>query len=411
MTPEHNKLNFNQIVPFSPRVRNWAFGGIGLGLILIIVSAFMYSDAPARIWANFLLSNFFFMAISVTALAFMGINYIANAGWFTNLKRIAEAMGAYIPVAFFSVLVLIIAHYVGWGSIKSLFLWTHPEDVASEHARHVIEGKHGYLNMSFWMIRLAIYFGIWWVFYYTYRKWSFKEDAEGRPTIEWFNKSTRLSAGWVPAYALTFAFCSYDLLMSIMPLWYSTMFAVNVFAAALVGAISVIMIIAAQLKKNGYLEYVNDNHFHDLGKFMFGFSIFWTYTWLSQYLLIWYANLPEETPFYFDRQQGGWWYLFFLNFGLNFIFPFLFLMMRESKRRMSYLTAVGIVLLIGKYTDWYLIIMPNTAGQDSGFGFPEIGFMLFYGGLFTLAVGNALSKISLYPKNHPYVMESVQHEI
>jgi hypothetical protein len=146
---------------------------------------------------------------------------------------------------------------------------------------------------------------------------------------------------------------------------------------------------------------------------MFGFSIFWTYTWISQFLLIWYANLPEETPYYMKRLHGAWYYIFFLNFIVNFIFPFLALMMRDQKRIWSYLIIVGGLLLLGRYTDFYLLIMPGTAAahHQAGLGFYEFGFFLLYAGIFAFTVCRELAKANLAPINHPYLEESMHHEI
>ena len=177
------------------------------------------------------------------------------------------------------------------------------------------------------------------------------------------------------------------------------------------GMLSITNIIIILMKRNGYMEWVNDNHIHDISKWVFAFSIFWTYTWLSQYLLTWYANLPEETPFYLMRQHGAWKTLFFTNFTLNFICPLLMFMMREANRNMNWVLIVCSITLIGKFMDWYIIIMPTTAKETSGFGFYEIGFWLFFAGIFAYIVSASLAKANLIPKNHPYLIESLHHEI
>jgi hypothetical protein len=199
--------------------------------------------------------------------------------------------------------------------------------------------------------------------------------------------------------------------MSTEPKWYSTIYSVNVFASALVGILSLTVLIAVLLKKDNYMPYVNDNHFHDLGKFMFGFSIFWCYTWLAQFLLTWYANIPEESIYYLRRMHGNWDYLFFANFTLNFVVPFLGLMTRNAKRKYNYLVVIAVLLLAGRYLDWYLASMVGAVGADAGFGFYEIGFFLMFGGIFAYTVAYHLSKANLVPVNHPYLEESLHHQI
>jgi hypothetical protein len=299
-----------------------------------------------------------------------------------------------------------------------MFEWLHVDSSGFLHEENghkaydeVLHGKHGYLNISFFTIRFVVIVGVWCIVRHFMRKYSVREDQNGG--IADFNKSVSLSAFYVPFFAVTFCFFCYDWLMSLEPHWYSTMYAVNIFASALVGAAATMVFIMALLKRNGYMNYITENHFHDLGKYMFGFSIFWTYTWISQFLLIWYANIPEETVYYMARLHGGWYFVFFANFIINFIFPFLALMMRDQKRINSYLIVVAGILLIGRYIDFYLLIMPGTAAMkhQAGLGFYEFGFFLLYAGIFAFTVCRELSKAGLAAKNHPYFEESLHHEI
>mgnify|MGYP001627361501 CR=1 FL=1 len=403
---------------FSNKARTTALAISAIGLILVIIGLFYHSGQNVRFWANFLLSNFYFTAVSVTAVAWIAINYIANAGWSAALKRIPEAISGYLPIGAAAMLIMIVVSFIDHhNGLYAIYEWLHLD--ADGYLHHhgekvkdtVLEGKRGYLNFTFFLIRMVLFFVLWILFRTLFRRFSLKEDVEGG--LRNHNNSIKASAVFIAVFALSFSFAGWDWLMSIEPHWYSTIYSVNIFAGAFVTTITIITITVILLQRAGYMQYINDSHVHDLGKFMFGISIFWTYTWVSQFLLIWYANLPEETPYYLRRLQGDWKYLFFLNLTINFIFPFFALMMRNSKRTRNYLLGVAVVLLCGRFIDWYLAIMPGSAAQahQAGFGFYEIGFFMLFGGIFAFIVGTKLSKANLAPVNHPYLEESLHHEI
>ena len=404
----------NEKVVFTSKGKGIALGISAVGLILVLIAIFarpagipeeMYTT---RLWANFLLSNFYFTAIAATAVLIMAIQYLANAGWFTALLRIPQALTAWLPFAFISFLILIGSSLVSsHGGMYYLYEWTHLEEVKKSE---LLTAKQPYLNLPFFAIRICIYFLAWIFIARTYRKQSLLEDANGG--IENFNKSWKLSVFGMFAYGIFFSFACWDLLMSLEPEWYSTMYMVNVFASAFVLTWVVIALIVMILQSNNYMGFINENHYHDLGKFIFAFSVFWTYTWVGQFLLIWYANLPEEIKYFRYRWATyNWHVLWLMNLIMNFVFPFLVLMMRNAKRRSGWLGFVCIVMLMCKYLDWYMLVMPKIVGNAAGFGFPEIGFFLLYLGLFAFVVGNALSKANIAPLNHPYLGESLHHEI
>ncbi len=409
----------NERFEITTKVKNYIYSFIGIGLVLIIVGLFLGKIpqemdgttvnvfAWNRFWANFLLSAFYFTAISVVAGAFICIQYLANGGWYIVFKRILESMSMFLPIGFAAFVIIILATFLGeHHGMNAIYEWMHKDVVQNDE---VLKGKSGYLNQVFFIVRLCLYFGMWIFFTKKLRRQSIQEDSTR--AITWYNKSMGTAATFLPIFGLSFCFATWDWIMSIQPHWYSTIFGVNVFAAALVGAMAITNITAILLKKGGYMSYVNENHFHDTSKFIFGFTIFWTYTWLSQFLLIWYANLPEEIPFYLTRLRGPWRALFFGNLFMNFIFPFFLYMTRDAKRRMGSVLFVAIVVLVGKWIDWYLIIMPESAGESSGFGLLEIGFFMLFGGLFAYVVANQLTKANLVPNNHPFLEESLHHEI
>lgn len=419
MAHSENNYNIEERYEMSSKTKNMIFGSMGLGAVLVILGLFMQQVpvehngstenvfAWSRFWANFLLSAFFFTAISVVATAFMCIQYLANGGWYVVLKRIFEAASTFLPIGLGAFLIIVLATFAGENhGMNAIYEWMNKDKVAESI---VLQGKSGYLNQWFFIARLVLYFGLWILFARKLRANSLAEDLN--PGIGYYNKSMRAAATFLPIFGLSFCFASWDWLMSIQPKWYSTIFGVNVFAAAMVATMAIVNITAISLRRKGYMKYVREDHHHDVSKFMFAFSIFWTYTWLSQYLLIWYANLPEETPYYLTRLRGGWKAVFFLNLAVNFVAPLIFLMTRDWKRRPNHLYFMSGLLLAGKFIDWYLVIMPNSAGDTSGFGFLEIGFFMLFAGIFAFQLLSQLSKANLVPKNHPYLDESLHHEI
>ncbi|MCX8481683.1 MAG: quinol:cytochrome C oxidoreductase, partial [Sediminibacterium sp.] len=200
-------------------------------------------------------------------------------------------------------------------------------------------------------------------------------------------------------------------LMSLDPHWYSTMYSWYNFASTFVSGMSLIAIWVIYLKNKGYLELTNKEHIHDLGKFMFAFSIFWTYLWFSQFMLIWYANIPEETVYFTHRLSGPYSFFFFLNLIVNFVFPILILMKRDSKRNTNLLVIMGIVIIFGHWIDFYLEVMGSLEKEHANIGWLDLGILSFFVGAMILLVANALTKKPLIAKYHPFIKESVIHEV
>ena len=198
-------------------------------------------------------------------------------------------------------------------------------------------------------------------------------------------------------------------LMSIDAHWYSTMYSWYTFASTFVSGMSLIAIFVVYLKRQDYLEYVNEEHLHDLGKFMFAFSIFWTYLWYSQFMLIWYANIPEETVYFKPRMQGPYAWVFFLNLIVNFVLPFLLLMRKGSKRNFTTMAYLGVVIIVGHWIDFFQMVMPGSVGEHYSMGWFEFGILALYAGLIMLLVGRSLAGKPLVARYHPFLKESVIH--
>jgi len=369
-----------------------------------------HSGSP--IWLKRLLvslwhSNVFLIGVSVVGTVFMAIQYVAYAGWSVVVKRINEALSAWLlPGAVIMVLVFaasLINH--------DLFHWTVPGIMDKNNPNYdaIIAGKGGFLSIPFYLIRMVSYLFIWWTFSQRLRQLSIQEDLNGGTS--YFHTSITTAALFLVLFAVTSSMSAWDWIMSVDVHWFSTMFGWYVFASWWVSGIAATTLIAIYLKQAGYLRMLNSNHFHDLGKFMFGFSIFWTYVWFSQFMLIWYANLPEESV-YFNQRLGGfdgrYTWMFYGNLLINFAFPFLALMTRDAKRQMIMLKIVCIAILIGHWSDFYLMLMPGTMKGENGF-LIEIGVALILLGAFLILVTRRLAAASLVPVNHPFIEESVHH--
>jgi hypothetical protein len=405
MAHEH-ALDVNEQYSMSGKTRKILFGAMALGAILLLIGIGLNSDQHHRIWATYLQVNFLLLTLGLGGTVFVVINYLANAGWHVQLKRIPEAMSTYLPWAAVFMLPLLLPD-----AMHSLYHWTHEGimDPNSENFDPILKGKEAFLNSTFFRVRYFVYFFLWITFAYFIRRFSDLEDKVGG--MKYFNKSNVLSAVFIVVFGLSFSLATFDWLMSIDPHWYSTIYAVYCFAGLFVGTATIIQLITLFLKDRGHLQAVTNEHIHDLGKFMFAFSIFWAYIWLSQFLLIWYSNIPEETLYYYERFQPGWQTLFMVNLVLNFVAPFFILMTRDAKRNRTFLAVMIGIILTGRWIDIYLLVHPGAAGEESGFGMIEIGFTLLLGSAYAFIVMHNLAKKPLIAKNHPYLEESVHHEI
>ena len=347
-----------------------------------------------RPYAALYVAAFFFMMISLGVLAFYGIQYASQAGWSPVLYRVMEAITYYLlPGALIVLAIAIIGD-------KHIFIWMDPEVVAHDE---LIQGKSSWLNKTWFVIRALIFIGGWSLYRYFSRRFSLAQDTDSGN--KFFKLNFRISAVFLVFFIYTESMMSWDWVMSVDPHWFSTLFGWYLFASMIVSGITVIALITIYLKSKGLLEYVNDSHLHDLAKFMFGFSVFWTYLWFSQFMLIWYANIPEEVTYYVTRIEH-YTIPFFGMIVMNFIFPFLVLINSDYKRIPWFIVMAGIVILIGHYVDVFVMIMPATVVDRWFFGLPEISALALFSGLFILIVFYSLSKAPLLAKGNPYIKES-----
>ncbi|MCD4736795.1 MAG: hypothetical protein K8R53_12185 [Bacteroidales bacterium] len=382
---------------FKPVLKYIAIGLMVVGAIAIAAG---FLTDPDRSWANLLLNNFYFLGLAIGASFFLSLQYITQSGWSSGFKRISESMAAYIPVGAVVMLILLVG-------IKSLYPWVEPEaENFDEHSLHILHHKAPYLNVPFFVIRLVIILGTWTVMTRILRKFSLKEDMEDG--LVYFKKSELYSKIYIFILALTFSLASFDWIMTIDPTWYSTIFSLKNFVSAFFHGSAVVVLIVVLMTRYGYFSFVNNAHWHDFSKYIFILSIMWAYFWFSQYLLIWYANIPEETIYYVKRTEGAWYGLFLTNLILNWIVPFVILLSNYFAKRKAVLGLVVVFLIIGYWTDLFEQIMPGTVG-DLKIGFIEIGMFAGFAGLFIFILARTLSSANLVPQNHPYLTESLRH--
>lgn len=366
-----------------------------------------------RLYSSLWMNNVFFAGMGIIGLFFVAIQYAAQAGWSVGVKRIGIAMGNWIPIAGVLMLILwFVTHH-------DIFHWTHAslyhegkdfDAIIDKKAPFFFWPLAGGTFPIFFIFRMVLFFGVWYWFFIMIRKNMAAEDLEA--TTSFWKKNVVLSTVFLIFFGVSSSIAAWDWVMSIDTHWFSTMFGWYVFASWWVTGLAVITLIAVFLKEAGYLKIVNSNHLHDLGKFMFAFSIFWTYIWFSQFLLIYYANIPEETVYFFERMKNSpYSWIFYLNLIMNFVLPFLLLMTRDAKRQMSTLKLVCPIIIVGHWFDFFNMVTPGVVQHDGGVGFMEIGLALIFVSLFLLVVLSNLTKLPLFGKNDPMLQESLNHHI
>ena len=392
------KQNIPAAVPFkfTRKMKKGLGIAAAIGLIALLWAVFITQAPSSRIWANLWMNAIMFLFLGLGALFFWTVNVLGESTWQINIQRILESMSLTIPFA----VVLFVIAFPGFSHI---FEWTH-----TEHLDRVLQEKTAYLNIPFWMIRFAIYFSFWSFFAIYLRSISLKNDNS--PVANYL-KRVRSTSGWFMVFfAISSSMAAWDWLMSIDAHWFSTLYGWYIFSSMFVAAIAVIILITIAFKYFNILPNVNTEHLHDLGKYLFGFSIFWAYLWICQYLLIWYSNIPEQTYYYVERVTH-FKTLFYLNVAVNFLFPLLALMTRNTKRQPLILAIISIVVLMGHYLDLYLAIMPGAVGHENAkIGLLEIGLPFLYLAAFIAIVFVFFEKAKPVPENHPYFIESSDYE-
>lgn len=388
-----------------PEVKNpgpYAVSGAAKALWLVFiaigVATFVLGlrSDPSRAWAAFVQNHFYFLSLGLGGVFFASVQWLTGAMWSAPLRRVSESFSAYLP----AVLVMFAILYFG---LHDLYPWTHAEHVRGDL---MLEKKATYLSVGFFMIRNVVAILLWIVFSRKLIGNSLKQDQERTYARTAANR--RWSPGFLAVFAITFTMAGFDLLMSLDPHWYSTMFGVYCFAGLFYSTLALTCVLTIWLRSRGALQgIVNENHLHDLGKFMFAFTVFWAYIGFCQFMLIWYANLPEETGYFMRRFADGWfWVTIFLLVG-KFMTPFFLLIQRQNKRDPRRLAFVGMFMLFAQWVDLLWLVQPEFFKTGPRVGWLEIGVTLGFIGVFGTLVARFWAKHSIVAIGDPRLAEAV----
>ncbi|MBN8858890.1 MAG: hypothetical protein J0H29_10910 [Sphingobacteriales bacterium] len=393
--------------------KKWTYGLLAVGIAAFIAGLIFLgfsSDehARTRFWAVLLQNSVFFLLICNACMFFICANTLGHSAWQTAFRRIPEAISTLVPV--FSVITLLVFIGIIMGGQTHVYHWIDKNAVAGDK---ILTWKSGFLNPTFFFVWTIITLFVWSYTGAKMRKLS--READDQPMSgEQARKYIWINTIWAGLFIVFFALTvgstiPWFWLMSIDAHWYSTMYSWYTFGSTFVGGLALIALFIVFLKNHKYLEYTTAEHLQDVGKYIFAFSIFWTYLWFAQFMLIWYGNIPEETIYFKVRLQGVYKPIFWINFCVNFIAPILILMTRGSKRSYSIMTFMSVALILGHWLDFYQMVMPGTLGEHYSIGWFEWGTLALFVGITMFFTGKALSRSPMVPKYHPYLKESVMH--
>lgn len=378
-------------------IKTMSYALIAIGVLALGVGLFRN---PERMWTSYLTAFFFVSSLGIGGLFWAAINNIAKAGWSTSIRRLAEGTTAFIPVVVIGSIALI-------AGVKYLYSWSDPEYVS-----HVplVAAKTAYLNVPFLVIRLLIFGLGTWFFAHKIIGNSLKQDQDGNESYT--HSNLKWSIAFILFFALSFSLFSVDLLMTLLPTWYSTIFGIYCFSGLFQSSLALLILLMIYMKRQGFIGgYYTEDHVHDVAKYLKGFTVFWAYIAFSQFMLIWYANIPEETEYYLLRSHGGWMGISMALLIFKFIVPFLALLPKAAKRSEGHLIAVCVLILIMQYVDVYWMVYPNFYENHVTFGFYEVGLLAFFVGIFMAALSKFYSKNQLVAVKDPRLHEALHHHV
>ncbi len=414
----------NQQFELPGAYKKWTMALLIAGVLALLWGLIMYHPTAhaghgenvnsTRFWAVLLQNSTYWLLTVNASMFFICVTTMAHGGWQVAFRRVPEAISSLVPIL--GAITLIILMCIVFGGRTDIYHWLDKAAVAHDK---ILKGKEGFLNPGFFLIASTVSIGLWWLLGQKMRKFSLESDAMGTMDYEtgkkWVWKNTVWASLFTVVFGLTVASTTPWLwLMSLDAHWYSTMYSWYTFASTFVSGLSLIGIFVIYLRNQNQLEYVTDEHLHDIGKFIFAFSIFWTYLWFSQYMLIWYSNQTEETRYFIDRigtaeKSGPYHGLFFLNLILNFLCPLIILMKKSTKRNWTLMLFMCILVIFGQWINFYQMVMPGVLHENAQLMPFELGIAALFIGIIMWGVGRYITRNSLLAKNNPYLKESMIH--
>ena len=340
-----------------------------IGILLFIVGGILslvgfFVDQERAVF-SYLVTYMMIVSIGLGSLFLVALEYVAGADWSTPIRRIPEYFAGLLPILFLLVIPLFVFNH-------DLFHWAHKEAVAEDK---ILQGKAPYLNVSFFIIRTLIFIGIWSLFYWVLIRNSKKQDETKDQLLT--KRNIKFSAAFIPIFAISITFTAIDFMMSLEPHWFSTIFGVYYFAGTVVGALAAVTIAVVLLKEKGYFSpWMTDDHLFSLGALLFAFVNFWAYIAFSQFLLIWYADLPEETMWFLTRWNGNWAVFSILLIIIHFAVPYFTLLTQPSKKNPKILKFIAVWLLFAHLFDLFWMIMPDMEAMHNGYVFSWIDLVI-----------------------------------
>lgn len=363
-----------------------------IGAVTLVLGLFI---APDRTWATVLLASQYLIGLGLGGLFLVAMHYLTSAGWSTVIRRIPEALTILIPAGLVAVAAILILH-------PSLYAW-----IADSHG--ALPGFKGlWLTYGFLLGRGVVFAAVWLLFARAMLRNSRAQDVDG--SADHNRRNVALSAAFTVCFSLTYWLASVDWVMALDHHWYSTIYGVYAFTGLFSSALACTIIVAQWLRgRPAMRQFIREDHLHDLGKLLMGATTLWVYIWFSQYMLIWYANIPEETIYYVHRQTGAWGPLSLMNPILNWVIPFFALLPRACKRDGTILTRIAMVVLVGRWLDLYIMIFPSVSPEAPTFGIWEAGITLGMAGIAGTLILRSLGRAPLIPLKDPYLTESLHH--